>query len=81
MTGRSTTLQLLHVLDKWATVLDREGELDVIYFDFMKVLDTVRLLGKIKSYGIDDQTVSWMSDFLTGREWRVSISATVSECP
>jgi len=39
--GRSTALQLLKVLDTWTEILDRGGQLDVIYLDFMKAFDTV----------------------------------------
>ena len=39
--GRSTTLQLLHVLDIWTEILDQGGTLDVVYCDFMKAFDKV----------------------------------------
>ena len=39
--GRSTTLQLLKVLDDWTDILDRGGSIDVVYFDFMKAFDKV----------------------------------------
>ena len=51
ITGRSTVLQMLTVLDIWTEILDQGGELDVIYCDFMKAFDKVphkRLLLKIK---------------------------------
>ena len=41
ITGRSTLLQMLTVLDIWTEILDQGGELDVIYCDFMKAFDTV----------------------------------------
>ena len=31
VTGRSTALQLLHVMEKWPSILDNGGNLDVIY--------------------------------------------------
>ena len=46
---RSTTLQLLYVLDEWTEILDQGGTIDVVYLDFMKVFDKVphkRLLHK-----------------------------------
>ena len=49
--GRSTTLQLIHVLDMWTEILDQGGTLDAIYCDFMKAFDKVphnRLAHKIK---------------------------------
>ena len=52
ISGRSTTLQFLKVLDH---LLDMDGQVDVIYIDFMKTFDQVlhrRLMSKIESYGI-----------------------------
>ena len=38
---RSTTLQLLYVLDKWTKIIDDGGTIDAIYMDFMKAFDKV----------------------------------------
>ena len=38
--GRSTVLQLLHVLDTWVKNLEG-GQIDVIYTDFTKAFDKV----------------------------------------
>ena len=35
ISGRSTQLQLLTVLEEWTDVIDKGGQLDVIYMDFM----------------------------------------------
>ena len=79
--GRSTTLQLLKVLDKWTSILDRGGAVDVVYFDFMKALDKVphgRLILKLRSYGIDSKPLSWIQDFLTERKQRVVVNGEKS---
>jgi len=39
--GRSTVLQLLHVLDTWVKNLDEGSQIDVIYTDFTKAFDKV----------------------------------------
>ena len=68
--GRSTTLQLLHVLDIWTEILDQGGTLDVIYCDFMKAFDKVphrRLVHKIEKYGIIGNILGWTKAFLSGR--------------
>ena len=55
ISGRSTVLQLLHVLDKWTESIDKGHSSDVIYMDYQKAFDTVphrRLIGKLASYGI-----------------------------
>ena len=39
ITGRSTTLQLLEVKDKWTETLDRGEHTDCIYMDYQKAFD------------------------------------------
>ena len=80
--GRSTTLQLLKVLDEWTSILDRGGTIDVIYFDFMKAFDKVhhgRLLAKLESYGIDGLLHSWIESFLSDRKQRVVVNNSQSD--
>ena len=75
--GRSTTLQLLKVLDKWTEVLDRGGYVDVVYCDVMKAFDTVphgRLIQVLHHYGVDDYLVTWIKGFLTNRRQRVVVN-------
>ncbi|VDI54817.1 Hypothetical predicted protein [Mytilus galloprovincialis] len=65
--GRSTGLQLLKVLDHWTEILDNEGSIDAIYTDCMKAFDKVphkRLINKLRSYGISNQTCNWVQSFL-----------------
>ena len=79
--GRSTTLQLLKVLDSWTEIIDQGGQLDVVYMDFMKAFDKVphqRLLMKLKSYGLSDKTCAWVKDFLSNRKQRVHINGSYS---
>ena len=49
---RSTSLQLLKVLEEWTQILDRGGGIDCVYCDFQKAFDKVpyrRLMTKIWS--------------------------------
>ncbi len=53
--GRSSTLQLLKVLDIWTQALDEGWDIDIIYMDYMKAFDTVphkRLHSKLISLQI-----------------------------
>jgi hypothetical protein len=79
---RSTTLQLLRVLDNWSRILDEGQGLDVIYLDFRKAFDTVphsRLAQKLKAYGIQGSALSWVVDFLRNRRQKVTINGQSSE--
>ena len=77
LSRRSTTLQLLTVLDRWTSILDRGGAIDVIYFDFMKAFDKVshgKLLQKLRAYGIDGNLLDWIRAFLSDRKQRVTVN-------
>ena len=68
--GRSTVLQLLHVLDTWGKNLEESGQIDVTYTDFAKAIDKVphcRLISELRSYGVHDQLILWIKDFLLHR--------------
>ena len=76
ISGRSTTLQLLHVLKIWTEIIDQGGELNVIYCDFMKAFDKVphkRLVHKIDKYGIKDDILGWIENFLSNRTQVVKV--------
>ena len=82
MSARSTTLQLLQVIEDWTKALDSGGKVDVLYFDFAKAFDTVphqRLLAKVRSYGISAKVVNWIEAFVTGRKQRVTVGDAKSE--
>ena len=54
---------------------------DIIYLDFKKAFDSVphqRLLGKIKSYGIEGNIFKWLSSFFHNRLQRVALNSTSS---
>ena len=81
LAGRSTTLQLLRVLDDWTSAMDRGNMVDVIYVDFMKAFDSVphqRLLNRVESYGIPNPVLGWVRSFLSGRTQRVSVRGNYS---
>ena len=80
--GRSTSLQLLKLLDEWTRSLEEGGHIDVIYTDFEKAFDKVphkRLLQKLDAYGISKDIVKWIKEFLCYRKHRVRINGKFSE--
>ena len=82
ISGRSTSLQLLEVLDKWTETLDNGHYVDCIYMDFQKAFDKVphkRLLEKIKGYGIVGPTLNWIEDFLKNRSQKVMVNGAGSK--
>ena len=81
MSGRSTTLQLLTVLDKWTEALDTGYSVDCVYMDYPKAFDTVphrRLIYKLSTYGITDKVISWVKDFLSNRIQQVGVQGEES---
>ena len=81
ISGRSTTLQLLHVFEKWTELIDQGSNIGVAYMDFMKAFDKVphgRLMKKKKSYGISGEALSWIREFLHERRQKVVINGESS---
>ncbi|KAJ3607153.1 hypothetical protein NHX12_026667 [Muraenolepis orangiensis] len=81
ISGRSTSLQLLKVLDDWTDIIDRGGQIDCIVCDFMKAFDKVphrRLIGKVETYGIRDSIKGWLEDFLKDRSQQVVVNGVKS---
>ena len=57
LTGRSCTTQLLLVHHDWFKVLDKSGQVDVVFIDFSKAFDLVChdiFLAKLYKYGVHD---------------------------
>ena len=80
--GRSTVTQLLNYLDRATEVIVEGKVVDIIYFDFAKAFDTVlhrRLLHKLESYGIKNETLAWIRSFLTNRHQIVKVNGVKSE--
>jgi len=62
---------LLKIMDDWTVQLDYGGQVDVIYTDFAKAFNTVphrRLLFKLKTYNINMELLTWITDFLCNRK-------------
>ena len=54
--GRSTTLQLLNILNDWTKSIEDKHNTDCIYLDYQNAFDSVphkRLLSKLRSYKIN----------------------------
>ena len=73
-----TNVMFLEEITKW---VDKGSPADIIYLDFQKAFDKVphqRLLLKLKAYGIGDDIIDWIEQWLTGRRQRVVVDGEVS---
>ena len=81
VSGRSTVLQLIKVMDRWTEILDKGGCIDVVYCDFLKAFDKVphkRLVQKLNYYGIAPVLVNWIKEFLSDRKQKVMVNGECS---
>ena len=81
ISGRSTTLNLLHFLDRCSEIVAEGDVADCIFFDFAKAFDTVahkRLLLKLHAYGIRGKLLAWLEAFLVGRTQEVYVNGKKS---
>ena len=81
ISGRSTVLQLIRVIDNWTEILDEGGCIDVAYCDFMKAFDKVchkRLVHKLKLYNIGTLYSRWIESFLDSRQQKVIVNGVAS---
>jgi hypothetical protein len=75
--GRSTTTNLMVLTNELSSVLDKGGQMDVIYMDFTKAFDTVShavLLEKLNKIGFNMNLIKLMKSYLKDRTQYVSIS-------
>lgn len=82
ITGRSTSIQLIRVLEEWTEAVDKGQGVDCVYMDFQKAFDTVphkRLLSKLEAYNLGEEMISWIRDYLSGRKQQVSINGANSK--
>ena len=69
-------------LDSISDLLAQGDCVDIFYMDFQKAFDTVphnRLRIKLESYGICNKTLDVISDFLSGRSFKVRVGNEQSE--
>ncbi|KAK3857056.1 hypothetical protein Pcinc_036668 [Petrolisthes cinctipes] len=79
--GRTVDDQLLLVYDDVTSWLDSGCVVDVVLFDFSKAFDVVChtiLIDKLRHIGVGGRLLDWISDFLTDRTMRVSVSGVFS---
>ena len=80
--GRSTQSNLLEYMEQLTRLVYEGHSVDVVYCDFSKGFDVVphkRLLAKCYGMGIRGRVLSWVEEWLTGRQQRVILNGQASE--
>ena len=75
-------MQLVTILNDWTSMLDNGLQIDTFVLDFEKAFDTVShelLKSKLHSYGVSNQTLNWISAFLSNRTQSVVVNGTKSK--
>jgi hypothetical protein len=76
MKGKSTTTQIISVINNIQNIFDNKKPTDVIYFDLSKAFDSVPhklLILKLKTFGINGSLLGWIEDYLKDRKQRVTM--------
>ena len=70
------------MINDWAKILDKKGQVDTFILDFEKAFDTPPhelLKSKLFSYGIGGKTLEWINAFLCFRQQRVVVNGIKSD--
>ena len=71
-------VSLITVINDWAKILDKGGQVDTFILDFEKAFDTL-LKCKLYGYGIDGNTLKWIDSFLCFRQQLVVVNGIKSD--
>ena len=80
--AKSCTTQLVESYHKISHIVDTGGQVDAIYLDFSKAFDSVPhslLVHKLQSFGICDNLLLWIRDYLNKRKQRVVLDGVASD--
>ena len=78
---RSCETQLALYSHDILKALDQGSQVDAVFLDFRKAFDSVphlRLLSKVRSYGISSEICDWIENFLVGRTQQVILDGESS---
>ena len=78
--NRSTSLQLLQIMDKSTEYLEYRGQVDFMYSDFEKDFDKPhkRLISKLISYGFNSTFINWIQDFFKAESLELELTVVFS---
>ena len=78
--GYSAQHCLIVMLEKWRTALDNNGTFGALLTDLSKAFDCLihdLLIAKLHAYGIDNNSLRFIHDYLTNRKQRVKINSSL----
>lgn len=81
--GKSTTTNLLELVDHVANNMMRGGQVDAIFFDLAKAFDKMDhniLLRKLRTIGLSSCLIKLLKSYLTNRKQFVCVYGEKSEC-
>ena len=70
----SCETQLITVINNWAKILDKKGQVDTFILDIENLLKS-----KLFSYGMGEKTLEWINAFLCFRQQRVVVNGVESD--
>ena len=79
--GRSTTRALLSAVHHWMGEMEEGKEIATVFFDLTKAFDSVphrQLITKLKTIGLDERLILWITDYLTNRHQSVVLNGEAS---
>ena len=68
--NHNTQNSLSRIIESWKVRLNNRSKVGAIIMDFSKAFDSLNheiLLGKLKAYGLDSNSVTFMKSYLTSR--------------
>ena len=80
--NHNTQNSLLRMIESWKVRLNNGSKVGVIIMDLSKAFDSLNhelLLAKLKAYGLDSNSVTFMKSYLTNRLQRCKINNSFSE--
>jgi len=80
--GKSTCTNLVEDVSDWTLAVQNRCGINVAYIYFSKAFDTVsyeKLFHCLYSYGIRDDLLRWLKNFLTGRTQQTRVGMALSE--
>lgn len=80
--GLSTTTQLVSIVHAFSSIIDKSGQIDVIFLDFSKAFDRVShsgLLFKLNQLKIPHTLINWIASYLEMRKQFVDVGGHLSD--